>query len=901
MDALSQGVLLLDPGGRYLEANRAASRILGLDRETLLAEGLEGSQTGLFEHGGSILALDEAPGRIALRTGQPVRGRELVWSRKDGRRQWLEVAAEPLDGGGVLVNFSDITRRKLATETLRASEEKFSRSFHGNPDSVTITRLSDGVYLTVNEGFMQTTGYGVEEILGRSSQPGGVGIWVDHQDRARFRELLHRDGKVLGFEAQFRRKDGGVLTGLVSASTIEVEGVPCALTMTRDITDLRSQARQLERMTQLYAALSHVNQAIVWARTPETLMDRISEALVKEGRFAFAWIGWAGTPEIRIASRYGDAQGCLDSPGCGDSAPGALALLEGRPVIENDFAAVRSGFKAAAAFPIRKAGEVCAVLMVYANERGWFGRNEVALLEEAASDVSFALEHLDLDAKRKQAEASLLRISTAVEQSPLSIVIMDAAWRIEYVNPRFTDVTGYSRDEVLGQTPLFLKAPSIPLKALVQIREALVQGGVWEGEIPSLRKNGEPFQERATLAPVRDPSGAITNYIAFEEDITEHKRAKEIRKSLEEQLAHARKMESLGNLSGGIAHDMNNVLGAILSLATARLKSLPDGSPGRPTLETIAKAAVRGGKMVRRLLTFARATPAEERSLDLNAILLEELELLEGTHLAEVRVERDLAPGLHPVRGDAGAIANAFLNLCVNARDAMPEAGTLTLRTRNVGPRWVEIQIEDNGAGMTPEVLSRALEPFYTTKPQGKGTGLGLSMVYGTVKAHQGELDIRSQPGSGTLVILRFPAGDAHPAPSGGPGPFPAEEAGPLSILVVDDDELVRTSIQEVVEALGHRATTAACGEEGLAGLVQGLEVDLVILDMNMPGLGGSGTLPRLRALRPGIPVLLTTGRSDTAALELLDAYPGVAMLAKPFSLEDLGLSLEKLGRPPVA
>jgi len=231
----------------------------------------------------------------------------------------------------------------------------------------------------------------------------------------------------------------------------------------------------------------------------------------------------------------------------------------------------------------------------------------------------------------------------------------------------------------------------------------------------------------------------------------------------------------------------------------------------------------------------------------------------------------------------------------------MPGAGTLTLRTRNVDSRWVEVQIEDNGAGMTPEVLSRALEPFYTTKPQGKGTGLGLSMVYGTVKAHQGELDIRSQPGSGTLVSLRFPAGDPHPAPTCGPGPFPAQEAGPLSILVVDDDELVRTSIQEVVEALGHRATTAACGEEGLAGLVQGLEVDLVILDMNMPGLGGSGTLPRLRALRPGIPVLLTTGRSDTAALELLDTYPGVAMLAKPFSLEDLGHSLEKLGRPPVA
>ncbi|BDU72716.1 hypothetical protein METEAL_18900 [Mesoterricola silvestris] len=913
MDALDQGVLLLDPDGRYVEANRAASRILGLDREALLEGGLEGSQTGLFLGDGSVLPVQEAPGRVVLRTGQPVRDRELVWTGRDGRRQWLHVSAEPLAGGGVLVNFSDITRRMRAAETLRSSEEKFSRSFHANPDSVAISRLSDGVYLTVNQAFLHTTGFREHEVLGRSSRPEDLDIWVDPRDRERFRELLQQDGKVLGFEAQFRRRDGGVLTGLISASRIDLDGEPCILTMTRDITEWKDQARRLERMTQLYAALSQVNQAIVWARTPQALMDMICEALVKEGRFALAWIGWHDPADagIEIASRCGDPYAYLDRLRIPTDAPperhgpAASALREGRPVIENDFlassegapwqgAARRSGFASAAAFPIRKAGAVRAVLMVYAKQKGFFGTNETALLEEAASDASFALEHLELDLKRKEAEESLRRISAAVEQSPLGIVILDREWKVEYVNPRFTEMTGYSRPEIVGRNPIFMKAPSTPLKDFLQIRVALTQGGVWEGEFSSLRKDGGIFHERATIAPVRDGSGAVTHYITFNEDITEHKRAKEIRRSLEAQLVQAQKMESLGNLTGGIAHDMNNVLGAILGLATAKLAALPPDTPGYPTFETIAKAALRGGKMVRRLLTFARVIPEDVASLDLNAILLEEVELLENTLLAKVRLEIDLTPGLRPVRGDAGAISNAFLNLCVNARDAMAEAGTLTLRTRNVDARWVEIQVEDDGAGMTPEILARAQEPFFTTKPQGQGTGLGLSMVYGTVKAHQGEMEIQSRPGAGTRVTLRFPAADdALPEPAAA-GPLPPDEAGPLDILVVDDDDMIRASIGEVLEVLGHRSTAFACGEDALADLGRGLHADLVILDMNMPGLGGAGTLPRLRELRPQLPVLLTTGRSDTAALELLDAYPSVAMLAKPFRLDDLKQSLRK-------
>ena len=394
-----------------------------------------------------------------------------------------------------------------------------------------------------------------------------------------------------------------------------------------------------------------------------------------------------------------------------------------------------------------------------------------------------------------------------------------------------------------------------------------------------------------------DPFGVPKKLIGTLRDITEPKRAEAEKAQLQEQLQQAQKMESLGTLAGGIAHDMNNVLGAILGLASAHLEVQPPGTPGHRAFETIARAAVRGGDMVKRLLAFARQGQAEERELDVNALLQEQIRLLEHTTLAKVRLELDLAEGLRAMRGDAGALAHAFMNLCVNAVDAMPDQGTLSLRTRNVDNHWIEVRVEDTGTGMPQAVLDRALEPFYTTKGLGKGTGLGLAMVYRTVQAHRGQMELRSQPGRGTQVRLRFPAFEPLAEGASAVSQVTTEPArSPLSVLLVDDDELMANSMQVLLQSLGHTVLTSASGEEGLAALEVGFEPDVVILDINMPGLGGSGTLPRLRALRPGLPVLLSTGRADQAALDLAKAYPAVALLAKPFSLRELQGCLEALG-----
>jgi len=339
------------------------------------------------------------------------------------------------------------------------------------------------------------------------------------------------------------------------------------------------------------------------------------------------------------------------------------------------------------------------------------------------------------------------------------------------------------------------------------------------------------------------------------------------------------------------------VLGAILAMATTNLQAPPVSSPTQQAFETITRAAERGAKMVRSLLSFARQNPAEERELDLNMIIREEVRLLERTTLAKVRLALELASDLRPIRGDASALTNAFMNLCLNAVDAMPAQGTLTLRTRNMAPSWVEVDVEDTGTGMTQEVQAKALDPFFTTKPVGMGTGLGLSMVFSTVKAHQGQLEIWSQPGQGTRICLRFPACKPSNLPLVAVEPRETAAVGSRKVLLVDDDELIRGSVQALLEVLGHQVTVAASGEEALALLQTGLEPDVVILDMNMPGLGGGGTLPALRTLRPSLRVLLSTGRTDQTALNLVAAFPNVTLLSKPFTMEDLRQRIQQAER----
>jgi PAS domain S-box-containing protein len=518
--------------------------------------------------------------------------------------------------------------------------------------------------------------------------------------------------------------------------------------------------------------------------------------------------------------------------------------------------------------------------------------------ERAQAEQAFQRNEETLQALAVGAHDALLeserRFATAFQFVPVGLGITRLQDSVMLsVNEAFLKIFGYVREEVEGvrfQATAFWPDPEVRAAHLKELQQG---GKVVNREAVAQKKDGTRIQvvfsaEIVTMQGVPSLLFAVVDVTARRQTEEEHRR-------LAEEVQHAQKLDSLGSLASGVAHDMNNVLAAIQAVAELlgdRLASDPQAAAG---LATITKATGRGRDLVKGLTNFARKGLREAEPVDLNQIVREEAALLDRTLLQKVKLIIDLATPLPLLWGEASALGSALMNLCVNAVDAMPKGGTLALRTRALEDGGIELKVEDTGEGMTAEVAKRATEPFFTTKPAGQGTGLGLAMVHGIVKAHGGTLTIQSAMLAGTTIQLQFPA---LPRGSAGRMADAVPKAAPgraLHVLLVDDDDLIRASIPAILASFGHEAVTAEGGREALDLLERGLPVDLVILDLNMPEMSGVETLGPLRGLRPEVPVLVASGFLDAATAEVLGAYPQLRTLSKPFSMADLDARIREL------
>jgi PAS domain S-box-containing protein len=500
--------------------------------------------------------------------------------------------------------------------------------------------------------------------------------------------------------------------------------------------------------------------------------------------------------------------------------------------------------------------------------------------------------------ERKEAEDALRTALTFNDQIISSahegIVVYGVDSRYKLWNSFMEGITGVEAKDVLGKLP----GEVFDFTIAAGIAEGVLKGLQGESVVIPAFPWAFPATGRSGWAacfqtPMKDSDGAIVGVVETVSDLTEWKRVEAHQRKLEAELHHSQKLESIGSLAGGVAHDMNNILGAVQAIVqTLRQKHAFDAGL-QAELGVIERASTRGRDLVKGLTNFVRKELEEPEPLDLNGLVREEVELLGRTTLQKVALVMDLEEPLPAVMGERGALGGALMNLCVNALDAMPDSGTLTLRTRSLEDGRIGLSLEDTGKGMPPEVLARAMEPFFTTKAIGKGTGLGLAMVYATVKAHGGTVSIQSEVDQGTTVLLRLPA--AAVAPKAGTAALRTSQASALRILQVDDDDLILASIPMLMELQGHTVATAAGGQEALDLLRGGLAVDLVILDLNMPGMNGLETLHHLRELRPGLPVLLATGYLDPATEVQLKQFGRALSISKPFSMQDLDCMLRKV------
>jgi PAS domain S-box-containing protein len=461
--------------------------------------------------------------------------------------------------------------------------------------------------------------------------------------------------------------------------------------------------------------------------------------------------------------------------------------------------------------------------------------------------------------------------------------------RITFWNHGAERTYGWRSEEVIGRNVHELLRTEFPQNP-ADIEAQLLSTGHWEGDLTTTRADGSSVIVAGHWTLRCDHEGKPVAVLEIHSDLTERRR-------LESQLLQAQKLEGLGSLVSGIAHDFNNILSGILGCASLLPRSDKTGPGFDKLVHTIISATERGASLVRQLLTFARKSNTKLELICINDVVEETLRMLQRTFSKTIEFRLDLSPGIRPILADSGQLYQVLLNLCVNARDAMPHGGLLTIATSPLPADaaqqrfadaqpidYVGLRISDTGTGMDAEVRRRVFEPFFTTKPIGKGTGIGLAVVYGVVKSHRGFIEIESEPGRGTAFDLFFPAAAGQALAAHADTPQVEAAGGSETILAVEDEEILRALLATVLEDKGYRVICASDGLEALEIFLRPpVQIDLVISDLNMPRLGGIPLVQEIRKFAPQQKILICSGSIELDMREQLLEVGVSGFVDKPY------------------
>ena len=597
-------------------------------------------------------------------------------------------------------------------------------------------------------------------------------------------------------------------------------------------------------------------------------------------------------------------------------APAPVTTLEG--FVAHFHPADRGRFRAAVREALQESRDAFEVSYRVTEADGvtrWFlTRGQV--LRDAAGRPTTRYTGVTIDITKEKADGRRLRqLESVVVHARDGVVILEAeptehlGRAVLYANAAFAQMSGYAEGELVGRTLQMLRGPDSDPATLDRLRCGLEAGEPLQVELLNYRKDGSTFWVELSLVPVPDADTACAYWVMIQRDISDRKNAERALREREDQLRQAQKMETVGQLAGGVAHDFNNLLTAVIG--NLCLVDLPPGDPNRAVLATAERAANRAAELTSKLLGFARRNQLLVAPLDVGDFVGEVVDLLRRTIDPRITFLADIPPlGWHAL-ADASLLNQVLLNLCVNARDAMPAGGELRLSAEPWQPTeaqvtrhlpaaaaYLRVSVSDTGTGMTPAVRARLFEPFFTTKPIGQGTGLGLAMVDGIVRQHEGWVECVTAPGEGTTFHLFLPAVPADaglpaakvmtrsnadfslelPVPSDLPEPRPATGG---RILLVDDEEMIRLLSRTVLESAGYHVREAGDGVEAVeAFAAHAADIDLVILDLIMPRLSGRDAARRLVALDPSVKILLSSGYSTDDVADIPEA---LGLLSKPY------------------
>jgi two-component system, cell cycle sensor histidine kinase and response regulator CckA len=856
-DYLPLAIVVTNSQGDIADANAAALDLLRLDCPAGSCANTPFPFPAFVRADASPLPRAEHPSELAAREGRTIVEETIGLRRSDDEITWFHATATPVAGVGVITSYYDVTRARQIEDDLRHHLDQLDAFFDTNLDLLAILN-SDGQAVRLNPAWGRLFGYDADELDG--ARPFDFVHPSDIEATLGAVARLRTPNEVVGFVNRMRHHDGSyrILEWRATARDALI------YITARDITDQRMAETALRESEMRYRAI--FEQAAVGVAEVETGTGRF----LRVNRRLCEIVGYS--EEELLARDFQSLTHPEDLP---------TDLLNLRAVSEGKLAEFNREKRY-----IRKDGRTVWVnLQVKAlGEFGTHSYRNVTVVEDIT-------ERRETDELLRKSLSDVLeanqRLNFQVTRMPLGYIAWSLDFHVTEWNPAAERIFGWTAREAIGRHCFDFLVPPEVRPEVAKVFLSVVDGGDYASR--SINDNWTRDGRRITCewfaAPQIDAAGKIVGCLSMVHDISEHRRA-------EEKVLHSQHMESLGSFAGGIAHDISNVIRSIMAVASSMQLTPPDEATLAKGMMTILQACGRGRTLVRGLLDFARQDLSESKVLDLNAIIEEQIKLLGRSMPAKVRVARELDPMLGPITGDALALASAIMHLILNAIDAMPNGGLLTLRSRMQGLDEIELDVEDTGLGMSKDVLDRAMDPFFTTKPRGKNSGLGLPAVYGAVKAHQGHIELHSEEGRGTQVHIVLPARPDIKAQPGRSIELAPQPKG-LGILLVDDDDLVLSAVSAQLRRLGHLVTTAENGQEALDKLQAGLQADLVLLDINMPVLDGFQALPRLRALRPDLPVIIETGNMGDRAEDLASAHRDVSVLVRPFSLSELKAALD--------